>query len=182
MMVAHLTVLPQLVLLLGAALLPLRPRWLRAENIALAALGLAFALWLPLAQRVLSTGPVSYHLGGWPPAVGIEVVSDTLSVYFGGIVFLLSLPAATFACSSLAAEVPIAAHSSFWTLYLLLVMSLLALSLAADLFNTYVFIEISSLAACALIATVNRPLNIEATFKYLILSTVGSGCILMATL
>ncbi|HHV57749.1 MAG TPA: monovalent cation/H+ antiporter subunit D family protein [Firmicutes bacterium] len=171
--------LPLLTLLVAALVLPLlKPR--RAAPFALAALGLAFLLWLPLTASVLHSGIVTYHLGGWPPPVGIEITADKLAVFFGGTVFLVALPAAFGAAVDLPAAVPERALPSFWTLYLLLVFSLLGLAEAGDLFNTYVFLEISSLAACALVASVHRPANLEAAFKYLLLSTVGSGCVLMA--
>lgn len=179
MSASHLTVLPILALLFAALVAPLiRPR--SASRLSVAALTIAFLLWLPLAGYVLKYGAISYYLGGWPPPVGIEIVADKLAVFFGTTVFLVALPAAVAAWAEVPAEVVERVIPSFWTLFLLLILSLLGLALAGDLFNTYVFLEISSISACALIATLNRPVNIEATFKYLLLSTVGSGCTLLA--
>lgn len=179
-MTTHLVVFPILVLLVAALILPLVREPRRASLLGVSALAAAFLLWLSLAFLVMRQGAISYHLGGWPPPVGIEVVADKLAVFFGLTVFLVALPAAVFARVDMPAEAPECSLSSFWTLYLLLVLSLLGLAQAGDLFNMYVFLEISSLAACALVAVVNRPANVEAAFKYLLLSTVGSGCVLLA--
>lgn len=179
MTMSHLTVLPLLVLLVAALSMPLlKPR--SSSWVAVAALGGAALLWLPLALHVLRSGAASYHFSSWPPPVGIEVTADKLAVFFTATCYLVAIPAAISAAVAFPAEAGEKALPSFWTLFLLLVFSLLGLASAGDLFNTYVFIEISSLAACGLVATLNRPANLEAAFKYLLLSTVGSGCILMA--
>jgi len=54
--------------------------------------------------------------------------------------------------------------------------------LTADLFNLYVFLEVSSLSSCALVAVKKTDRGLEGTFKYLIMSTFGSFFILLATI
>ena len=57
--------------------------------------------------------------------------------------------------------------------------SLLALTYTNDLFTGYVFIEISTIAACALVMARDTGPNMIATIRYLFLSLMGSGLFLI---
>lgn len=70
-------------------------------------------------------------------------------------------------------------QKTFVILVHLLVASLLGIVYTRDLFNGFVFIEVSTLAACGIIVVKNKPDNIKAAVKYLILSSLGSGLVLM---
>lgn len=122
--------------------------------------------------HVLQHGPWHYHLGGWPPPWGIEYVIDPLS---GGIATLI-------ACLAFLATVYGGPHMSgmsasrtgtFYSLFLLLFAGLLGMIVTGDLFNLYVFFEISSLAAYALLAS-GGILATLATFRYLIVGTIAA--------
>jgi multicomponent Na+:H+ antiporter subunit D len=60
----------------------------------------------------------------------------------------------------------------FYSLYLLLTAGLLGMVLTGDAFNLYVFLEISSLAAYALLASGGIH-SVVATFRYLIVGTIA---------
>ena len=57
--------------------------------------------------------------------------------------------------------------------------SLLALTYTNDMFTGYVFIEISTIAACALVMAKDNGPNLIATIRYLFMSLVGSGLFLI---
>ena len=57
--------------------------------------------------------------------------------------------------------------------------SLLALTYTNDAFTGYVFIEISTIAACALVMAKDNGPNLIATIRYLFMSLVGSGLFLI---
>ncbi|MEG0778984.1 MAG: proton-conducting transporter membrane subunit [Oscillospiraceae bacterium] len=57
--------------------------------------------------------------------------------------------------------------------------SLLALTYTNDLFTGYVFIEISTIAACALVMARDTGPNLVATIRYLFMSLLGSGLFLI---
>lgn len=61
----------------------------------------------------------------------------------------------------------------------LVLASLLALTYTNDLFTGYVFIEISTIAACALVMARDTGPNMIATIRYLFLSLMGSGLFLI---
>lgn len=62
----------------------------------------------------------------------------------------------------------------------LLMASLLALIYTNDLFTGYVFIEINTITACALVMAKEEGRTIAATVRYLIMSLVGSSLFLMS--
>lgn len=73
-------------------------------------------------------------------------------------------------------------HPSKLTLYFvmcdLLLASLLALVYTNDLFTAYVFIEINTIASCALVMAKDSGATIAATMRYLVMSLLGSGLFL----
>ena len=67
----------------------------------------------------------------------------------------------------------------YFTMVNLLEASLLALVYTNDVFTGYVFIEISTIAACALVMAKDNGPNLIATIRYLFMSLVGSGLFLI---
>ncbi|MEG1592846.1 MAG: sodium:proton antiporter, partial [Oscillibacter sp.] len=61
----------------------------------------------------------------------------------------------------------------------LLLTALLSLTYTNDLFTGYVFIEISTIAACALVMAKDNGPNLIATIRYLFMSLLGSGLFLI---
>ncbi len=71
-------------------------------------------------------------------------------------------------------------YETYYPLLLLLVTGLVGMVLTADLFNLYMFCELMSVAAYALVAFRRRTETaIEAGFKYLIMGSVGTIIILL---
>jgi proton-translocating NADH-quinone oxidoreductase chain N len=71
-------------------------------------------------------------------------------------------------------------YETYYPLLLMLVTGLLGMVLAADLFNLYLFCELMSLAAYALVAfRRHTDTAIEAGFKYLMMGSVGTVVMLM---
>ena len=62
----------------------------------------------------------------------------------------------------------------------LILSSLLALIYTNDIFTAYVFIEINTIAACAVVAVKDCGETIRAALRYLVMSLVGSGLILIS--
>lgn len=130
-----------------------------------------------LLLKTLNRGPISYHLGGWPPPWGIEVRIDLLSALLWcaitTIAFFISLNVSREEQSTRVGR-------WYSTLLLLLVAAMLGLVAAADLFNLFVFSEVTTIAACALVAASSKRDSADASFKYLMLASLGSGFILFA--
>ena len=61
----------------------------------------------------------------------------------------------------------------------LLLASLLALVYTNDMFTAYVFVEINTIAACGLIMMKQSDLTLAAAVRYMIMSLMGSGLLLI---
>ena len=131
---------------------------------------IAFAL---LAQ-VWTSGPISYHMGGWPPPIGIEYRVDLLNAF---VLLLLSLVSAVmmpFARRSVAYEIDGDRQAWFYTMYLLCLTGLLGIAITGDAFNAFVFLEVSSLSTYAMIAMGRDRRGLLAAYQYLIMGTIGA--------
>jgi multicomponent Na+:H+ antiporter subunit D len=67
----------------------------------------------------------------------------------------------------------------YFTMVNLTTASLLALTYTNDIFTGYVFIEISTIAACALVMAKDTGPNLIASIRYLFMSLLGSGLFLI---
>jgi multicomponent Na+:H+ antiporter subunit D len=130
-----------------------------------------------LLQVLQGSGPIHYRLGDWPPPFGIELVIDHLS---GMVLFMVSgaaLLTAIYSKHTVEVEIPDRIHH-YYTLYTLLVSGLLGMVATGDVFNLYVLLEISALSSYALLAR-GRGLAYIATFKYIIIGTIGASFYLL---
>jgi multicomponent Na+:H+ antiporter subunit D len=173
-MTAHLPVLAIIVLLGGALvqiwtgrLWPKLAHPFAVATAALAALSMALLAW-----RVAQEGTVSYALGGWAPPWGIELRVDHLSALMGVMVTGLSLVVLVFAGRGLSAHLN-SRRPYFYSLYLLLTLGMSGMTLTGDLFNLYVFLEVTALTSYALIAVGDEQAPVAA-FRYLIIGTLGA--------
>ena len=146
-----------------------------AAAVAGAAVGVPLALWGLF--RVLSQGTVRYYLGGWPPPFGIEYVLDPLAAFMASIITVIGLLALVYARWSVHHEVPEKALV-LYPVALLLLAGLTGIVVTGDLFNLFVFLEISSLSAYALLAS-GRGQAPLAAFRYLILGTIAGSFYLL---
>lgn len=181
MITAHIMPLTILLPLVGAYIILLvgsRHKVL-ARNVALVTTGVTFAMVCFITYLVSAHGTFVYHLGGWAPPLGIELMADPITAFllvtFASVAFIVLL----FASDVLPGEINPKVITRYYALYLVLLGSLLGIVLSNDFFNIYVFLEISSIAAAALVAVNGDKLAMEASVKYLIMSTLGSGTVLM---
>jgi len=126
-----------------------------------------------LAWTVSTSGTVSYAVGGFAAPYGIELVVDGLSGAVALFVAVVSLGVLAYARQA-------GPHSSaFYGLYLLLVAGLTGMTVTGDVFNLYVFLEITGLAAYGLVASGRDASAAVAALKYLIIGTVGASLYLL---
>ena len=181
-MLLHLPVMLLLILLITAFIVPLlgmkRERF--AFIITTAALLALFMSAMTLLFFVRAHGPFSYFLGSWPPPWGIEFIVDYLAVYVLITLGAIALLVMIYGAIDLKHEINKTVRNWYYSLYLLLLFALSGLALSNDLFNIFVFMEISAIASCGIISIKGDQRCAEASFKYLILSALGSGCFLLA--
>lgn len=120
-----------------------------------------------------------YVMGMFPAPWGNEIragVLEALMAFFFCIIMLLSM---TGGKKKLIEEVEAGKRGLYYVLVNLLLSSLLALVYTNDLFTAYVFVEINTIAACGLIMIRQNGRTIEAAARYMIMSLLGSGMLLL---
>jgi len=127
------------------------------------------------------TGNVSvYKVGGWEPVngipIGIYMVMDSLTAILLCIINTIGLLAVFYSFSYISRYT---SENYFYALFCLMVAGMNGVVLSGDLFNIYVFIEISAISSYALVAFGVEREQLEATFKYQVLGGLASLLILM---
>ncbi|WP_135830096.1 monovalent cation/H+ antiporter subunit D family protein [Halorussus halobius] len=157
------------VLALLAGLVRSESGWPVALVASLAQLGLV----AELARRAFVDGRITYVVGGFEVPYGIELVIDGLSATMILLVAVAALGVLSYA------RVGGPRSNPFYAAYLLLVAGLTGMSITGDLFNMYVFLEITGLAAYVLVASDDGGRSAVAAFRYLLIGTVGASLFLL---
>ncbi len=171
-----------LAILLGISFLsPILFRWVRKASAPALLLSLFLALVMAVYLLIQTTqvGEFSYYMGGWPPPWGIELKINLIRAYMLIVVLAVSLWIMVYALKDLEHELKTDVLGWYYTLYALVVASMAGMALTNDLFNLFVLMEICAISACAIISIKEDRACLEASFKYLILSAMGTGCFLL---
>lgn len=172
--VEHFPVLVVVVSLLSAITIFIAG-WINRKTacyISIATLLGQFIASLFILHHVMTIGPIYYRLGGWVPPWGIEYVMDALNAYVLVILLFLGLVCVIYSKRNIEHELP-QKVVSFYTIYQLLITGLCGITVTGDIFNMYVFIEITCLSAYALIASRGK-IALKASFTYLVLGSIGA--------
>ena len=185
---SHLPILLVVVPLTAAPICVLLRRSMPARLFALGVGWSVLAMASSLLLTVLESGPVSYALGGWEAPWGIQYRVDEANAFVLLVVSLVAALALLYAPASASAELPRVRHHLFYATFLLCLTGLLGMAATGDVFNVFVFLEISSLASYALIGLGTDRRALTASYRYLIMGTVGAtffvigiGLLYMAT-
>ncbi|SDM15672.1 multicomponent Na+:H+ antiporter subunit D [Halogranum gelatinilyticum] len=117
--------------------------------------------------------PLAAGVGGFTPPFGIELVVDGLNAAV--IVLVSAVTAGVLVYARRAGPHSVAFH----TATLLLLAGLSGMTITGDMFNLYVFLEITGLAAYALVATGDDGRAAVGALKYLLVGTVGASLFLI---
>ncbi|MBN1242055.1 MAG: hypothetical protein JXA15_05025 [Spirochaetales bacterium] len=168
-----LALAPAILPLVGAALAlagkTARPASARTLERLGAFVGLALP-WLPLvllAPSILQGGAVEGFVGGWAPSVGVAFRFDGMAWLVNLLGFAVAGPAWVHARGSGPRG------SAFTALYLVQASALAATSMAADLFNLFVCLEVLGMASYVLVTESGKPGAYLASFSYLMVSAAA---------
>ncbi|MFO7762723.1 MAG: proton-conducting transporter membrane subunit [Wenzhouxiangellaceae bacterium] len=144
---------------------------------SIAALTLAVAV--ALLVRLLGSGGFGYAVGGWLPQYGIELRFDEIGALAvaAGFIALLSL---VFSRHYVARAVDPDRAPLYYALVLINLGGLNGFLVTGDLFNLFVFMEIFSVSAYALVAMAREPIAALAALKYLLLGALSSLLVLFS--
>ena len=129
------------------------------------------------ARDLLSGGPIVQRLSWFGETVNLQVAVDGFGLFMLMVIQLVSLAVGLY---SIAYMDHYGAKANYYALLLVMVAGMNGLVLANDLFNVYIFLEVAAVASYALVAYGLEHDELEASFKYLMLSVVASAAILVA--
>ncbi len=186
----HAPVLLIAVPLLGAFAVPLIGKLGRGVRDAFVGLVAAFTAALAglLAANVFAGGTIVYVLGGRPfnvplpsgmtAPIRILLEVDGMSAFMALITALVTLTAIAFSLSYWRKR---SGGNMYHSLLLLLTAGIFGMELTGDMFNFFVFLEVTSIAACGLIGfRVWLGRSQEAAFKVMVLYTLSGLFVLLA--
>ncbi|NQS89912.1 NADH/ubiquinone/plastoquinone (complex I) [Patescibacteria group bacterium] len=124
-----------------------------------------------------SNGIFVYTMGGWFPPKGINLVLDGLSLLMLIVINLIAFLATLYSVSYMKR---FTAKAKFYALFMLMVAGMNGVVLTGDFFNLFVFLEIASIASYALVAFGVEAEELEASFKYMVMSSIASVLILFS--
>lgn len=114
-----------------------------------------------------------HEVGGYSAPHGIELVVDGFSAPVVGLVAVVTLGVVAFARTGGPRR------NSFYSAFCLLVGGLMGVTITGDLFNMFVFLEITGLATYALVAADRSGASAIAALRYLLLGTTGASFFLV---
>jgi multicomponent Na+:H+ antiporter subunit D len=175
--------LPALIVLIPLSVAALAPliAYLSVRYLQLTVIGAIIASFISSVValiRTLSEGPWSYWFGRWEPPWGIEYVIDPLSAGMAVLITFIAAVVAFYLGPFFSRGVSWLRKGILNSLYLLIITGLTGIVLTGDLFNLFVFIEISSIAAYALVAS-GGPRAAVSSFYYVLVGTVGASFYLL---
>ncbi len=132
-----------------------------------------------LAFTLEINSPFVYRMGHFGAPFGNElragVLEGVLAAFFSVIMFLSVLAGE----KHIYEDVEENKINLYYTLICLMMSSLLALTYTNDIFTAYVFVEINTITAAGLVAVMGNGRAYFSSAKYMIMSLLGSGLLLI---
>ena len=123
---------------------------------------------------------ITYMMGHFPAPWGNETRFGPLEALIATVFCFVMLVSLIAGKTDIFEDVKPEKLNIFYVMINLLMSSLLALVYTNDMFTAYVFVEINTLSACAVVMAKENGKTISATIRYLIMSLLGSGLFLLS--
>ena len=170
----HISLLLVVIPLIASPIVAVLPRgrlpWAVSSVVAIVCALLAAMQLL----AVVDGGTISYELGGWAPPWGIEYRIDAVNAFVALVVAAIAAITMPYALLSSEQEIPGEKVPLFYSAMLLCLTGLLGITQTGDIFNVFVFLEISSLSTYALISLGKQRQALTSAYQYLIMGTIGA--------
>jgi multicomponent Na+:H+ antiporter subunit D len=179
-MMNHLLPLFVVIPLTATFLIMIFGRFIRDFNKYFASLVLLALVVMSFYSLLNINGNLSlYKVGGWEPVnkipIGIYMMMDGFSALIVCIINLIGFLAVFYSISYIKRYT---SENYYYALFCLLIGGMNGVVLSGDLFNIFVFLEISVISSYALVAFGVEKNELEASFKYQILGGLASFLIL----
>ena len=136
----------------------------------------AWVLSMALLVQVHDSGIQTYALGNWSPPYGILLVADSLGALFAFMVTTIMIGGLLYTFHS---HDKCMTYPAFVPLFLLMEVGLVGAMFTGDLFTLFVFMELMVLASVSLTAISDDQFGLEAAFKYILISSMGTLFLLL---
>ena len=138
-----------------------------------------FLMGLSIWMIQFAQETIVYFVGHWEPVqgipIGIALVVDGLSVLMLLIINVVAFLVMLYSISYMSHYTD---KGKYYTLFLLMLAGLNGVVISGDLFNLFVFLEITAISSYALVAYGVEAEELEASFKYQVLGGTASMLIL----
>ena len=168
------------ILFISAFLMPFFKRNKHIKMISIVFLIISFILSIFTLMLVYQNGPFYYDAGHVDTILGIQLYIGPIEALLNLVFLFVIICVVCFSFFTIDAEIQENRIKLFYIMVNLLSASILGIIFTNDIFNGYVFIEVAALTSCGIVVVKETQENIKAALKYLIMSTIGSGLILMA--
>lgn len=151
-----------------------------AKKINFAVISIITVMSCAVLAFVIGSGePYVYMMGHFPAPWGNEIRVGVLEASMAVIFCVIMLLCMVGGVHEREAEIEETKQNLYYVMVNLLLCSLLALIYTNDLFTAYVFVEINTISACGLIMIRQNGRTLEAATRYMIMSLLGSGLLLL---
>jgi multicomponent Na+:H+ antiporter subunit D len=168
--------------LVSAFLIPIFGRFIKGFCKAIT-LVIFFSLFVLSMYYLLAGNHISliYKIGGWEPVNGIPIaIYFMLDPFSGFMLIIINMMAFISTLYSISYITKYTGENLFYTLLSIMVAGLNGIVITGDLFNLYVFLEITVIASYALVAFGTEKEELEASFKYQVLGGIATSLILFS--
>ncbi|RGZ00718.1 hypothetical protein DXA13_04205 [Clostridium sp. AM58-1XD] len=167
-------------MMIGGVVTPLLNNEKRARRLHIALIAAVGILSFVLLYETISGYSFTFIMGHFPAPWGNEVRAGAFEALMASVFSIVMLLSVIGNLRSLKTDIRPEKAPLYYVMMNLLFCSLLALIYTNDLFTAYVFIEINTISACAIVMAKENGETILATIRYMIMSLLGSGLILIA--
>lgn len=132
-----------------------------------------------LMNHVLTDSTIVEVIGGWSPPWGINLVFSPFSGFLVSMMTILGFLIWIYTYN-FKPEVDYGQTTKFYTLFMMVITGAVGIVLTGDIFNLFVFLEITAISSYALTAFYRGRDGAEAAFKYVLIGGFASFFILLA--
>ncbi|MBC2399491.1 multicomponent Na+:H+ antiporter subunit D [Clostridium tetanomorphum] len=179
MIINSFPIITVLLLFITASILPLVKKNILVKLISLFSFTISFLMYVFTLNHVLTKGNYFYRIGHFNAPFGIEFHVGTVESMIGVLFTFVAIIVIWYSIYNEGFGINEEKIPLYYLLINILVGSLLGIVFSNDMFNVFVFIEIGNLASCGIVIIKDKKENIKAGMKYLIMSCLGSGLVLM---
>ena len=134
----------------------------------------SFSIAIILFCQIYPNGVIKYSVGGWVVPYGIELKVNIFNATMLVLVGFVAVMSVIYGMYPNTKEVNVSTIPSFYSIFLLCFSGFLGILVSNDVFNIYVFLEISSISSYILVAMGRDKTALIAAFDYLVIGTIGA--------